>query len=461
MTVAVRCARRVQGSPDSSPGVWEGSSELKQSNRDAAGGGGGSGAGSRPLTLAAATEFLHRTAFTDGPTGRVGVELEWLVVPLGTGTPGSADDLLLGPAGLPGGSRLTNEPGGQLELSSLPFPDMATACAAVASDVAVLRAALAERALGLLGMGLHPDGARPLVHPTDRYRAMDAYFAANGPAGRTMMTATASVQVNLDAGPAGQHDDRWAVAHRLGPVLAAAFANSPCSGGRPTGQRSTRLVTWEGIDASRTAPAWQPGQDCGSWARYALDARVMFVPTVDGRLEAVARPLTFAGWIAGGHPDRRPTLCDLEYHLTTLFPPVRPRGWLELRFLDALPPAWWPVAVAVTTALLDDEEARAEAAAAAAPVTDRWSQAARQGLGHPPLALAARRCFALALASLDAGGHDRDVVDAVAAYADRFVARGRCPADDRLDRWQATGSWLLAEDDLDQRRCTTAGVPPT
>jgi len=217
----------VQGSRTRPPG-WK-VSALKQSSRDPS---------QRPLSLAAATEFLHRTSFADGAAGKVGIELEWLVVPLsGAGPPPSIDDLTTGLPALPGGSRLTTEPGGQLELSSPPCSGAAAACAATGSDLVVLRAALADRGMGLLGMGLHPDGSRPLLHPTARYRAMDAYFSAAGPAGRTMMTGTASIQVNLDAGRAVDHDERWVAAHRLGPVLAAAFANSPVVCGPPAGGR--------------------------------------------------------------------------------------------------------------------------------------------------------------------------------------------------------------------------------
>lgn len=421
----------------------------------------------RTLSLAAATEFLRRTAFADGPAGTVGVELEWLVVPLSGRRPPVAPDeepfAALPP--LPGRSRLTTEPGGQLELSSSPAPSPGAAAAAMAADVDVVRSHLAERGLGLMGMGLHPGGPRPLVRPTPRYRAMDAYFSTAGPAGRTMMTATAAVQVNLDAGPAASHDDRWAAAHRLAPVLAAAFANSPLWCGRPADHRSARLATWAAIDCTRTAPAWRPGQGCDSWVRYALDARVMFIRTADARFHPAPASLTFAGWIHGGHALGHPTVADLEYHLTTLFPPVRARGWLELRFLDALAPPWWPVAMAVTAALLDDEAARADAVSAATGVDGSWSEAARDGLAHPGLARAAGRCFQIALGSLSGGRGDATLVDGVAAYVDRFVARGRCPADDRLDRWHRTGSWLLADDGVDDGvddlACTPAVGPPT
>ncbi len=419
------------------------------------------------LSLTAAADLLRRRSFLDGPSGTVGVELEWLVVPLARSGPVSRSEGRSGPVTataeavdglppLPGGSRLTMEPGGQLELSSPAAPNAEAAVAAVTADVAVARTHLAGLGLGLLGMGLHPDGPRPLVQPSSRYRAMDAYFSATGPAGRTMMTATASVQVNLDAGPSERHQDRWTAAHRLAPVLASAFANSPVAFGRASGLRSARLSTWAAIDPTRTAPAWQPTQGCDSWAGYALDARVMFIRTDDGRFHPVPEHLTFAGWITGGHPLGHPTAGDLAYHLTTLFPPVRPRGWLELRFLDALPPPWWPVAVAVTANLLDDEAAMAEASASAAGVTGCWADAARYGPAHPALDGAARRCFDIALSALAGRNGAPALVDAVATYVDRFVARSRCPADERLDSWHRTGSCMLPEDGLDQLACAPA-----
>jgi glutamate--cysteine ligase len=114
---------------------------------------------------------------------------------------------------------------------------------------------------------------------------------------------------------------------------------------------------------------------------------------------------------------------------------VRLRGWLELRFLDALPAPWWHVAVAVTTALLDDEEAAGLAEHACAPAADLWHQAARNGLEHPVLSLAAKECFAAAQEALARRNAPRATQDATAAFYDRYVARHRSPADDHLDAW--------------------------
>jgi glutamate--cysteine ligase len=151
---------------------------------------------------------------------------------------------------------------------------------------------------------------------------------------------------------------------------------------------------------------------------------------VAGRTE-----MTFAQWVRDGHPLGWPTVDDVKYHVTTLFPPVRPRGWLELRMIDALPEQWWPVAVAVTTALLDDPEACERAARATAGVCDEWHAASRHALCHPGLQAAAVECFAAARDALGRLPVDADTEAAASNYFDRYVERGRCPADDQLDEW--------------------------
>jgi glutamate--cysteine ligase len=257
---------------------------------------------------------------------------------------------------------------------------------------------------------------------------MDAYFEGDGGAGLAMMCGTASVQVNLDLGDAADLPRRWRLAHALGPVLVAAFANSPLAGGAPTGARSSRQQVWALLDPTRSAPAASLLPPADAWARYALAARVMLVRS--DRYRAVRHHLSFAQWMAEGHESGYPTVDDLAYHLTTLFPPVRPKGWLELRMIDAVPAPWWEVAVAVTTALLDDPEAFVTAERTCAPVAGCWAEAAALGMSHPALASAARTCFAAALDALPRlGVHPVATAD----YVDRYVDRGRSPADDVLD----------------------------
>ena len=108
-----------------------------------------------------------------------------------------------------------------------------------------------------MGTGLATRADAPRVLDAPRYRAMEAYFDSRWPAGRTMMRNTASIQVNLDVGSPATTDARWHLAHDIGPVLTACFANSPFdAGGNPSGYRSTRAAVWHAIDpgAHRLGP---------------------------------------------------------------------------------------------------------------------------------------------------------------------------------------------------------------
>src|SRR3954451_11729994 len=165
-------------------------------------------------------------------------------------------------------------------------------------------------------------------------------------------------------------------------MLVSAFANSPVNDSHTTGWKSARLATWWGIDPSRTAPV---GVAAGvaSWAAYALGARVMFIRESPSSYRPLAKPLSFVRWLLDGHELASPTMDDLDYHLTTLFPPVRPRGWLEIRYLDALPSPWWRVAATVVATLLRDDEAGAAAFRATEGTEELWLDAARWGLEHP------------------------------------------------------------------------------
>jgi len=384
------------------------------------------------LTEDEADAHVRGVCFKTGPPARTGVELEWLVQDRSDPRaliPADRLDAALAPVEAPGalarGSRLTREPGGQVELSSPPGPTLAECVAATAADLAVLRRAVDRAGLRLVGNGLDPyrDPPRVLGHP--RYRAMECFFDRDGPWGRTMMRRTASLQVNLDAGDdsagATGHRFRWALAHRIGPVLVAVFANSPLQDGCPTGWVSARQAVWSRIDPGRTRPPDHCGDPRADWARYALDARVLCVRCAAEADDAGDGPpdwtaptgLTFRRWVRGVPGLRRPTRVDLDYHLSTLFPPVRPRGWLELRMIDAQHGDGWIVPTLLTATLLDDPAAADAAAAATEPLCGDgervpagliWRRAARIGLADPELAKAARACFAAADSALARSG---------------------------------------------------------
>ncbi len=326
-------------------------------------------------------EHVFESPTGGGAEGRVGIELEWIPVPRdGTTAPAPEALAVLLPSALPGGSRVTFEPGGQIELSGPAGRTLAEACTAMRADTAAVRAALDRAGIDLVGVGVDSRGESPRVLDAPRYRAMEEYFDTQWPSGRTMMRNTAAIQVNLDLGPAAGLDARWRLAHDLGPVLTACFANSPFdASGAPTGFRSTRLAVWAAIDPARTSAASRPPRDGArtEWTRYLLAAPVMMIWIDDQCSVAQRECMTFGQWVTDGHSLGWPTVDDVRYHLTTLFPPVRPRGWLELRMIDALPEEWWPVAVAVTTALLDDPTAAEHARRAVAPVSGRWYTASR------------------------------------------------------------------------------------
>jgi glutamate--cysteine ligase len=213
--------------------------------------------------------------------------------------------------------------------------------------------------------------------------------------------------------------------------LAASFANSPVARGVPTGWRSTRLGIWEGLDRTRTAPALRTGRACEDWTAYLLDANVMLIRD-GGRYVPLHHPFPFGRWLAEGHELGWPDADDLAYHASTLFPPVRPRGYLELRCMDAIGSPWWAVPIAVTAALLDDPEAADGTARATGRASWCWCEAPRWSLEYEPLAEAAKTCFSLARDALPRLGAPASLLQVVEAYQERFVDRGLCPADQVL-----------------------------
>jgi glutamate--cysteine ligase len=393
-----------------------------------------------------AETHVGSVCFKHGPPRLIGVELEWLlhrppaprsvpdaaslVAALGPHTPSSLDPSSPAQA-LPSGSTVTVEPGGQIELASPPTPDLAALLRAVSADTAALHERLAAT-------GLHPtaratDAIRPprRILQLPRYQAMEESFDRRGPYGRSAMCSTAAVQVCLDAGEVHEVASRWAALHALGPVLLAAFANSPTLHGRRTGWKSSRWACWQSADPARTAPP-SPA-DAGSadpaavWARRVLDSPLLVVRRQGAW--SVPEGITFADWVCGALPEP-PTTADLDYHVTTLFPPVRPHGHLEVRYIDAQPGRRWALPVTVLVALMSDPTTIDRVREACAPAAGRWTSGARHGLADRVLARAAAAVFELAIGRLPAVGAPPWVIDDLTAMTEQQVLRGRCPADD-------------------------------
>lgn len=365
----------------------------------------------------AAAGYLARICFKTGPPTLTGVELEWTVhdvadparpigrerlrAALGRYSPTTLDSASASDP-LRHGGTVTVEPGGQLELSAAPQRSLAALVRATGAEIAELTRLLAPAGLVLGRTGIDPYRAPSPVVETPRYRAMRCVFDQRGPAGRTMMYSTAGLQICLDAGEQADLGARWVAVHTLGPPLLAAFATADRHAGRRTGWASARMAAWLSIDPARTRPVWSPSASerdpVEAWTEYALAAPLLCVR--DSGPDWTPPPgVTFADWIDGALP-RPPTTDDLDYHVSTLFPPVRPRGYLEVRYLDTQPGRDWVVPVAVLAALLADPDTVRRAAAISGPVAGRWRVAARYGLGDPPLAEAAAELLDLALEAL-------------------------------------------------------------
>ncbi|HWH01865.1 MAG TPA: glutamate-cysteine ligase family protein, partial [Pilimelia sp.] len=360
-------------------------------------------------------------------------------------------------ARLPGGGAVTLEPGGQLEISTPPSTSLAGLYRDAEADIGRLADLLAARGLHLGARGMDPHRPpRPFL-VTPRYAAMAAYFDRQGPHGQVMMRCTAGLQVCLDAGPPAEAPARWCALHLVGPPLLAAFANSRRQAGRDSGCASARMATWLAVDPARTRPVWpaadrrapgtagspvpgDPGTEAArrpypdptaarvdpaaarvdpaaDWARYALAAPLLCVRRPDGPWDAPPG-VTFADWVAGALPTP-PTVEDLDCHLRTLFPPVRPRGYLEVRYLDAQPPGEWIAPVAVLAALLADPATVAAVERICAPTADAWPVAARAGLADPVVAAVAAEVLDLAVRRLDR----TDLSPAVRRLVTDIVAR--------------------------------------
>ncbi len=392
---------------------------------------------------AAAEAYIASVCFKHGPPRRIGVELEWIVQhahdpgrpldarhladALGEHAPTTISPTSPNTA-LPAGSALSVEPGGQVEISTPPCDSLPELLATATRDTAAVTDLVTAAGLRLADTGTDPyRPPRRLVH-SPRYDAMYNHYQREGPSGVRMMCGSAAVQVCLDAGTPAQVGRRWSALYALGPVLVAAFANSPRLAGEATGWASTRMGLWAAIGRAAIPPVTDDADPAATYAAHALDLPVLCVRRAgDGWLEP-PRGMTFADWVNGALP-HRPTTDDLDYHLTTLFPPVRPQGYLEVRYLDAQPAGRWALPVALVAALFADDATTDTALGLAAPAAGRWADAARFGLADPGLAAVATAVFELGcrrLPAVDAPDWLRTELESV---TERRIRHGRSAAD--------------------------------
>ncbi len=292
---------------------------------------------------------------------------------------------------LPHGGRVTFEPGGQLEYASPPIASGSGLVRRLEATSRALHEALGEEGIELVTLGIDPERSLaevPLMLSSDRYCRMGDYFASIGPAGVRMMRQTASVQVALDFG--AEPGRRWRLLNAAAPYLTALFANSPCYEGRATGCQSYRAETWRTLDPARTGLFDAEGGDpAEGYHAFALAAPAMLLGAVDGRYAP------FGEWWRSG----RATPADWDLHLSTLFPEVRPRGYLEVRSMDALPPEAYAIPVALLSGLVYDGASLGAALdLLGRPDPSLLGRAAASGLQDPGIARVARDLMRIGLA---------------------------------------------------------------
>jgi len=249
---------------------------------------------------------------------------------------------------------VTLEPAGQLELSGAPLENIHETCAEVTAHLNEVKSVADEIGLGFLGMGFQPKWARADMPwmPKGRYRIMRDYMPKVGHLGLDMMTRTCTVQVNLDFADEADMVKKFRVGLALQPIATALFADSPFTEGRPNGYLSYRSHIWTDTDPHRTGMldfVFEDGFGYERYVDYLLDVPMYFTYRGGEYVDLAGR--SFRRFLAGELdelPGARPTLRDWADHMTTAFPEVRLKKYLEMRGADGGPwgrlcalPAFW------------------------------------------------------------------------------------------------------------------------
>ena len=316
-----------------------------------------------------------------------------------------------------GGPNVSLEPGGQFELSGAPFANCHDIAAETQAHLDEVKAVGGELGLGFLGLGHDPLWSRSdiPVMPKGRYDIMRSYMPKVGSLGLDMMLRTCTVQANLDFSSEEDMAKKFRVSLALQPLATALWANSPFVEGKPTGWLSTRARVWTDTDRDRTGLlgfVFEEGFGFSRYVDWALDVPMYFVKRGGRYVDLSGR--SFRAFMEGGLtelPGETPTLKDWNDHLTTAFPEVRLKTYLEMRgsdvgskpMLDALPAFW--------AGLLYDEGALD----AAWDVVEDWTREEREALR-----LDAAR---LGLKAQVAGRSLQDVAQDVLAIAAKGLTR--------------------------------------
>ena len=351
------------------------------------------------------------------------------------------------------GGSITLEPGGQLELSGATLESLHETCAETGAHLRQMREITQQLELCMLGVGFQPLWQRRDISwmPKGRYKIMREYMPKRGQLGLDMMLRSCTVQVNLDYEDERDMVRKFRTSLALQPIATALFANSPFKDGQPSGLKSTRAEAWTDTDPDRCGvPGFVFDDDFGyaRWVDYILDVPMYFLHRGEDYLDVSG--LSFRDFMAGSLPGfegQFPSMADFEDHVTTAFPEVRLKGYLEMRGADggswgnicALPALW--------VGLLYDDGALDAAESLIKGITASDVEAARMAVAKDGLQaeMAGRSVHKIAhevLEIAEAGLKSRKLLDSKGEDERKYLAplqeivkSGKTYADEMLDKY--------------------------
>ena len=361
------------------------------------------------------------------------------------------------------GGSVSLEPGGQLELSGAPLSNLHQTCAETGRHLRHMRAVSSALGVGMLGIGFQPKWRRDDISwmPKGRYQIMQNHMPKVGTMGLDMMLRSCTVQVNLDYADEADMRRKFRTSLALQPIATALFANSPFKDGKPSGWLSGRAHVWTDTDNARCgvpACVFDPHFGYEQWIDYILDVPMYFLHRGEDYVDVAGK--SFRDYLAGtlaGFEGEPPQMADFEDHITTAFPEVRLKQYLEMRGADSgswanicALPAYW-------VGLLYCDEALAEAEDLVRDINADDVMAARLSvakdglrgkLGSHDVAKFAKKTIDIASKGLRNRGIFDDGGDDESGFLQplrKVIATQKTPAEVMLDLYH--GDWA---EDIDQ-----------
>jgi glutamate--cysteine ligase len=361
------------------------------------------------------------------------------------------------------GGSVSLEPGGQLELSGAPLSNLHQTCAETGRHLLHMRAVSSALGVGMLGIGFQPKWRRDDISwmPKGRYQIMRNHMPKVGTMGLDMMLRSCTVQVNLDYADEDDMRRKFRTSLALQPIATALFANSPFKDGKPSGWLSGRAHVWTDTDNARCGVpscVFDPHFGYEQWIDYILDVPMYFLHRGEDYVDVAGK--SFRDYLAGmlaGFEGEPPQMADFEDHITTAFPEVRLKQYLEMRGADSgswanicALPAYWVGLLYCDEALAEAEDLVSDIGAD--DVMEARLSVAKDGLrgklGSHDVAMLAKKTIDIASKGLRNRGIFDDGGDDESGFLQplrKVIATQKTPAEVMLDLYH--GDWA---EDIDQ-----------